>query len=410
MKKPLVLSGVALESVAQLTDRLLLVDVTITLPNKTTISTIALVDSGANGYAFVDSSFAQSHKLPTFPTRKRTLNVVDGTEAAAGDITQISRLDLSIGDHSELQAPLFVTKLGQFPIILGIPWLRRHNPTINFRENYLTFHSHKCYSSCLPKGTHLLRVNGADDPNMPLRPKEVPESERWADPLAFGETPHTPPTPQDVSSSSCPRRSLKYDSIKMVGAAPFFTLAKKHGVQVFSASVSEIDRLLGLDTETEFQPRTQVINTISVTGRNEEIHAAFAEGEEVGRAKLASLYDASQDNCREAHKLYLQGASLEDVEKALAKLDNKAPRTDPKEKVPKHYHEYLYAFDRKAADKLPPHRPCDHKIELIPGSVPSWGPLYSMSQDELRVLKKWLEDNLKKGFIRASSSPASSPV
>jgi hypothetical protein len=33
-----------------------------------------------------------------------------------------------------------------------------------------------------------------------------------------------------------------------------------------------------------------------------------------------------------------------------------------------------------------------------------------MSRDELRVLKKYLEDNLTKGFIRASSSPVSSPV
>jgi len=33
-----------------------------------------------------------------------------------------------------------------------------------------------------------------------------------------------------------------------------------------------------------------------------------------------------------------------------------------------------------------------------------------MSRDELLVLKKYLEDHLKKGFVRASSSPISSPV
>ena len=33
-----------------------------------------------------------------------------------------------------------------------------------------------------------------------------------------------------------------------------------------------------------------------------------------------------------------------------------------------------------------------------------------MFQDELKVLKKYLEKNLSKGFIRASSSPAASPV
>ena len=33
-----------------------------------------------------------------------------------------------------------------------------------------------------------------------------------------------------------------------------------------------------------------------------------------------------------------------------------------------------------------------------------------MSREELKVLKKYLTENLNKGFIRASSSPAAAPV
>ena len=33
-----------------------------------------------------------------------------------------------------------------------------------------------------------------------------------------------------------------------------------------------------------------------------------------------------------------------------------------------------------------------------------------MSQDELKCLRKYLDENLKKGFIRSSSSPAASPI
>lgn len=40
----------------------------------------------------------------------------------------------------------------------------------------------------------------------------------------------------------------------------------------------------------------------------------------------------------------------------------------------------------------------------------SFGPLYPMSRDELEALKEWIKENLQKGFIRPSSSPAASPV
>ena len=42
--------------------------------------------------------------------------------------------------------------------------------------------------------------------------------------------------------------------------------------------------------------------------------------------------------------------------------------------------------------------------------TPLWGSLYSMSQDKLKILKKYLEKNLSKGFVKASSSLATSPV
>ena len=83
---------------------------------------------------------------------------------------------------------------------------------------------------------------------------------------------------------------------------------------------------------------------------------------------------------------------------------------DPREKLPKEYHEFLSVFSRQEADKLPPHRLYDHKIQLKEGSEPSFGPLYDMSREELQVLRKELDENLERGFIRASTSPAASPV
>lgn len=98
--------------------------------------------------------------------------------------------------------------------------------------------------------------------------------------------------------------------------------------------------------------------------------------------------------------------SIDDIQQALTDK----PRPDPSIKLPKIYHEFLSVFSMDEANKLPPHRPCDHRIILKSGAEPPWGPQYGMSRDELLVLKKYLRENLEKGFIRPSSSPASSPV
>ena len=73
--------------------------------------------------------------------------------------------------------------------------------------------------------------------------------------------------------------------------------------------------------------------------------------------------------------MYLAGSTLEDIQIAL---QTKA-HPDPAKKLPPQYHQHLSVFDHKRADKLPPHRNCDPKIELIPGTAPTHGPLYNMS-------------------------------
>lgn len=98
--------------------------------------------------------------------------------------------------------------------------------------------------------------------------------------------------------------------------------------------------------------------------------------------------------------------SIRDIEKTLASRST----TDLAKKLPSKYPDFFNVFSRADSDKLPPHRTYDHKIPLMEGKTPLWKPLYSISQDELKCLKKYLEEHLDKGFIRASSSPAASPV
>jgi RNase H-like domain found in reverse transcriptase/Reverse transcriptase (RNA-dependent DNA polymerase)/Integrase zinc binding domain/Chromo (CHRromatin Organisation MOdifier) domain/Integrase core domain len=73
--------------------------------------------------------------------------------------------------------------------------------------------------------------------------------------------------------------------------------------------------------------------------------------------------------------------------------------------------DYLDVFSPANAEKLPPNRPeVDIAIELQEGKHAPYGPLYPLSAAELEVLRQYIQENLDKGFIRPSKSPAASPV
>ncbi|KAJ1571868.1 hypothetical protein NDA12_006538 [Ustilago hordei] len=52
----------------------------------------------------------------------------------------------------------------------------------------------------------------------------------------------------------------------------------------------------------------------------------------------------------------------------------------------------------------------DLHLELIEGGKPPQGPLYLKGPKEMSELRRYLDENLEKGFIRPSKSPAQSPV
>ncbi|KAI0995579.1 hypothetical protein K3495_g12600 [Podosphaera aphanis] len=149
---------------------------------------------------------------------------------------------------------------------------------------------------------------------------------------------------------------------RRVGAESSITLAQRNEVQIFTITVKDIDNRLA-----ELAPKSTVVQESNVE---------------------------------------ISKFSVEDIRKALEPKEY----IDQAVRLAQHYHQHSKALDVKSAEILPPRRPCDHQVNLKPGTVPPSGPLYNMSVDELRVLRIWLNDNLRKGFIRPSTSPTASPV
>ena len=74
------------------------------------------------------------------------------------------------------------------------------------------------------------------------------------------------------------------------------------------------------------------------------------------------------------------------------------------------YHDYLDLFRPSTAEKLAPRRTFDHAIDIKPDQQPPWGPIYPLSEKQLKALRTYLDDMLKQGKISRSKSPAGAPI
>ncbi len=75
--------------------------------------------------------------------------------------------------------------------------------------------------------------------------------------------------------------------------------------------------------------------------------------------------------------------------------------------LPNVYKDLMIAFSRAKASQLPPHRPSDCAIDLLPDTIPPRGRIFPLSRPESEAMNNYIQEELTKGFIRASTSPAS---
>ena len=97
-----------------------------------------MIDSGASG-TFISSRFVSHHGIAT---RKKKnggyeLTAVDGSSLPDVD-SETMPLQLIFQQHHETVV-LDVVPMARHDIVLGTPWLERHNPHIEWRKRVLTF-------------------------------------------------------------------------------------------------------------------------------------------------------------------------------------------------------------------------------------------------------------------------------
>ena len=93
----------------------------------------AMIDSGADGI-FLDRKFVAEHKIGRVGiARPIKVLSIDGSPNLAGAITEVANVQMIAagGEHTEYLRCL-ITDLGNDQMILGLPWLQKHNPDIDW--------------------------------------------------------------------------------------------------------------------------------------------------------------------------------------------------------------------------------------------------------------------------------------
>ena len=106
---------------------------------------VAMVDSGATTKflhrRFIERNRVQTRKL----ARPIPLYNIDGTENRDGTISKVAVLDMAVGDHQE-KVVFVVTDIGEEDVIIGLDWLREHNPEVDWERGSLRLS--RCPDTC----------------------------------------------------------------------------------------------------------------------------------------------------------------------------------------------------------------------------------------------------------------------
>ena len=288
------------------------------------------------------------------------LRLADGKEAHKKDLIQYAPVILELDNHKEPIA-LDISNITH-DIILGLPWFEKHNPTIDWKSRTIIFDSPYCIDECNSGQIVTMNFN-------PVSP---------------------------IEHDCTPNESL-----------PKFNITKsernrEHRAQRTKKRVTFRDPIEHDDDRLTKNPSTQNKDTSIQNKDPKRKPPAVAL---VGAAAFATSLKQP-----EAQLYFLNITQVIETNSTTTDQPNAMTMDPDLSLIPEEYHEFADVFSKKEAEKLPPHRPYDHRIPLEEGTTPPFGPIYSLTPEELKVVREYIETHLKKQFIRHSQSSCSSPI
>ena len=95
-----------------------------------------MIDCGATT-KFLHRRFVEENRVRTRKLGKPIpLYNIDGTENRDGTISEVAVLDMTVDNHQE-KVVFVVTDIGDEDVIIGLDWLREHNPEVDWERGSL---------------------------------------------------------------------------------------------------------------------------------------------------------------------------------------------------------------------------------------------------------------------------------
>lgn len=355
-----------------------------------------MMDTCAGGGNYIDASFAEQLAAREGISiiklaRPREIMGYDGDRKR--HITTAIYLRVKINDHTSDLVRFNVTKLAS-KMIIGMGWMERHGAIITTHQRSIHFQNGVCDHVGAPYYDYMIdKLRHEHDP--PLKHYFVKPPPLQATVEDEEEPPYMQQSDDDAEEILSEVDDVPaVTHIKVPGLEPLLQIKKRKPYRHPQSTLPKARTRPAPYKRSKPRPEQRGPNPHKDYLRDT---VAICQ---IGAAPFRML---ARDLQNTVFSVSMQDIIHEEERRS-------GPKTDPKSRLPKEYHDLAAAFDAADADVLPPHRDSDHHIDLEGQSPPKHAPLYRLSDEELALVKAYIEDNLNKGFIKASSAPWASPI
>ncbi|KAI7957765.1 hypothetical protein MJO29_005982 [Puccinia striiformis f. sp. tritici] len=359
-------------------------------------SALFLIDSGAT-HDVVSKRFTESTRLISQATpTERTISGFDGSKSRSGHEILLCL------DNERVPNNFIITKLKDaYDGILGMPWIKRHGNLIDW-----TGHSFRASPSRIATALAV-----SSNPKKPPT-GELEQARKFDEGVCVVDTITPPqckldfsPSPFDTRTASKHTPFLECRDIdgRTRGENWRSQGAEEPIAAAWTASSDPKTPPTGeLGKARKFDEGVCVWDTLALPQCEFDRH--LQPSAPVSAGKCAPLLEPGSTAIDAAKTSWSTSAQLAADQKAVL------PKKSVEEMVPKRYHSRLSMFRKSDAQKLPPRRKYDFRVDLLPGAQPQASRIIPLSPAENQALDTLIKEGLEYGTIRRTKSPWAAPV